>query len=119
MTHPIISVELIEWFELFFSYIIMAQLSYGFLVLILGATIIEYYEWGIFRPARTNFQKATNFFLKSIIGIGPYFYYRYSNYSFLKSKIYYMGTLISMVILGFFLIGCIRVIGKILVGTLR
>ncbi|MDV2886667.1 hypothetical protein RYX45_15855 [Alkalihalophilus pseudofirmus] len=110
-----LSEGVIEWFELFFSYIIMAQLSYGFLVLILGATIIEYYEWGIFRPAETKFQKATNFFLKSIIGIGPYFYHRFSKYRVLKSKLYYLITLIGLTVLGLILIGVIRLIGRTIV----
>ncbi|MDV2685752.1 hypothetical protein RYX56_15405 [Alkalihalophilus lindianensis] len=56
---------------------ILSQVAYATLVFILGFIMVDYYEWGVFRPAETWFQKLTNGIMKSLFGLGPYFYQRY------------------------------------------
>ncbi|MEC2072296.1 hypothetical protein [Alkalihalophilus marmarensis] len=75
---------------------ILSQISYAFLVLILGSIIVEYYEWGVFRPAETKFQKFTNFIMKGMFGAGFYFYHKYSKHNWLTAKILYTITFIGM-----------------------
>ncbi|MEC2072300.1 hypothetical protein [Alkalihalophilus marmarensis] len=88
--------QYIEYTEYLVAMIFVAQTGFGFAVLILGRVMVEYYEWGIFNPPETWFQKSTNFFMKGTIGVGPYLYHRLYHYRWFVGKVLY--TLIYLVL---------------------
>ncbi|WP_368505737.1 hypothetical protein AB3N04_09135 [Alkalihalophilus sp. As8PL] len=97
---------------------ILTQISYAFLVLILGSVIVEYYEWGVFRPAETGFQKLTNAIMKGFFGIGPYFYKRYKKHNWLTAKVLYFFTFIGICIGAFVAYGLLWLVLRTIVKVL-
>jgi hypothetical protein len=71
---------------------IASQFGFGFGVLLLGKFLVEYYEWGIFEPPETRFQKSTNFFMKATVGGGPYFFNRFKKHNWFIAKLIYIIT---------------------------
>ncbi|WP_338778728.1 hypothetical protein [Metabacillus sp. FJAT-52054] len=79
-----------------------AQCSYCFSLLLIGNTLLDYYEWGIFEKPKHWLPKTTNFILKGIFGLGPYLYKRLQHHSWLFRKlIFFIWT--NLVVAGSFL----------------
>ncbi|MDV2685751.1 hypothetical protein RYX56_15400 [Alkalihalophilus lindianensis] len=91
-----LSDQIIEYIEIFIAMVFVAQFGFGIALLVLGKVMMEYYEWGIFRPATNWFQKSTNLFMKGTIGAGPYFYARLIKYPWIITKLLFAITLIFM-----------------------
>ncbi|MEC2072299.1 hypothetical protein [Alkalihalophilus marmarensis] len=102
--------DIASFIENLYGLIMASQFGFGFGVLLLGKFLVEYYEWGIFEPPETRFQKSTNFFMKATVGGGPYIYNKYRKYSWLTSRFLYIVTYILAAIaaiIGYFILDII------------
>ncbi|WP_226679032.1 hypothetical protein [Mesobacillus jeotgali] len=77
----------------------IAQISYSFLILILGNVMMEYYEWGTYESPSTVYQKTVNFIMGFLlIGVGPYIYKRLLKHPWWKRKLYMLGSVLVLFI---------------------
>ncbi|RBP02499.1 hypothetical protein [Rossellomorea aquimaris] len=79
--------------------ILLTQLGYGFLILLLGKTMVDFYTISIYEKPNNSFQKATNFFQKSTIGFGYFIYTKVSKFNWIVSKFLLLVCLIIQAIL--------------------
>ncbi|KMJ55525.1 hypothetical protein AB685_26805 [Bacillus sp. LL01] len=91
-----LSDQMIEYIEIFIAMVFVGQFAFGITLLALGKVMMEYYEWGIFRPATNWFQKSTNFFMKGCFGVGPYFYAKLMRYPWIITKLLFAIILLLM-----------------------
>ncbi|AZB44619.1 hypothetical protein CEF21_21300 [Bacillus sp. FJAT-42376] len=77
----------------FILILLVSQNAYAFTLIIMGNTLLDYYEWGIFENPKHWFPKLTNFVLKFLFGMGPYFYKKFhqQDHSWLMRKALYIG----------------------------
>lgn len=86
----------VEIIEGLIASILGIQIVYGLSILILGRTMVDYYEWGTFRKPETGFQKIVNFFSAAIFGSSYYIYKRLERFKWWKRKLYLLLILILM-----------------------
>ncbi|AZB44618.1 hypothetical protein CEF21_21295 [Bacillus sp. FJAT-42376] len=85
-----ISNSLIKIIELSMLAVLAGQFGYAFAILILGKAQVEYFESGIFNHSNNIFHKIINFILYSIVGLGPFLYYKSQKDSWILSKFLYI-----------------------------
>ncbi|KZZ85085.1 hypothetical protein AS29_008535 [Bacillus sp. SJS] len=102
-----ISTGLIKIIELCMLAILAGQFGYAFAIFILGRVQIEYFEWGIFKNSNNIFHKFINFFLYSIVGLGPFLFYKSQKQSWILSKLLYILYLILVGIIAIILFNVI------------
>ncbi|WNF22704.1 hypothetical protein [Mesobacillus jeotgali] len=76
------------------------QIGYSISVLLIGNTMIEYYEWGIFENPSTSYEKIINTLLMVTVGVGPFVYKKLNKYNWLIRKILMLAFLVLFVIIG-------------------
>ncbi|MCA0970758.1 hypothetical protein LCM20_09170 [Halobacillus litoralis] len=81
------SAVIIEYFIMVVMYILSIQVLYGFSILLLGSVMTDYFEWGIFEPPETLFQRVTNIIMIGLIGSGFYINRRLMKYGWFKRKL--------------------------------
>ncbi|OLS36346.1 hypothetical protein BTR22_12655 [Alkalihalophilus pseudofirmus] len=89
--------EIITFIDNLLLMLIASHFGFGLGIVVVGKLLVDYYEWGIFTPPETKFQKTTNIFMRSIVGLGPYIYNRFKKYNWLVAKLLYI---VSYLILG-------------------
>lgn len=90
--------ETTEIIKSIIALLLTSQCAYAFALLIVGNTLLEYYEWGIFEKPKHWVPKTTNFILKFIFGIGPFLYKKLNHHSWLAKKALFLLCFIGMVI---------------------
>ncbi|AZB44615.1 hypothetical protein CEF21_21280 [Bacillus sp. FJAT-42376] len=83
----------IEIIQVIVLILLVSQNAYAFTLIIMGNILLEYYQWGIFENPKHWFPKTTNFILRFLFGIGPYFYKKLHNQerSWFSRKALYLG----------------------------
>jgi hypothetical protein len=76
----------------------IVQISYSFLILVLGNVMMEYYEWGTYEGPATAYQKTVNFIMGFLMGVGPYIYKKLLIHPWWKRKLYMLGFVLAMTI---------------------
>lgn len=76
----------------------IVQITYSFLLLLLGNVMMEYYEWGTYEKPSTYYQKIVNFIMGFLIGVGPYIYKKLLKHPWWKRKLYMLGSVLAMFI---------------------
>lgn len=73
------------------SVFIGTQLAYGIVVFFLGNTIMYFYDLCMFDPPEKGYQKVSNAFFNSLVGIGPifYIYLEKKGYNWIVRKLLY------------------------------
>lgn len=107
--------SIVEFVKILIALILIAQVAYGFTILLLEKTMLGYYEISIFEPPENTFQKITNFFQRVTIGSGYYVYTKIGKYNWFVRKILYLFILIVQGILSILLFQIIALIFEILV----
>ncbi|PLT35018.1 hypothetical protein CUU64_06405 [Bacillus sp. V5-8f] len=97
-------------FVLYIKYIgivlMCTQLGYASAILVLGKTMLEYYEWGYFKKTENLFQRLTNIFLDVTAGSGYYIYKALLRFPWIVRKllfllIYGIAIFVGMVVVAF------------------
>lgn len=89
------TLETMELIEGLLSYYLGIQVIFSILVFLLGRTMLDIYETGVYENPKTTFRRTLTFVTNAFIGIGPYLNKKFLKYSFLKRKFF---MLISIVI---------------------
>ncbi|MDV2886666.1 hypothetical protein RYX45_15850 [Alkalihalophilus pseudofirmus] len=95
--------EIITFIDNLLLMLIASHFGFGLGIMFVGKLLVDYYEWGIFDPPETKFQKATNIFMRSIVGLCPYLYNRYKKYNWLVAKLLYIVSYLLLGILALIL----------------
>ncbi|RSD27004.1 hypothetical protein [Mesobacillus subterraneus] len=69
----------------------ITQVTFSFLVLVLGDLMVEYYEWGTYEQPSNGYQKTVNATMGFLIGAGPFVYKILLKYPWWKRKLFMMG----------------------------
>ncbi|MFS8187421.1 hypothetical protein [Rossellomorea marisflavi] len=112
---PLILYMTVEFIKILIALILIAQVAYGFTILLLEKTMLGYYELSIFNPPENWFQKSTNAFQKVTIGSGYYVYTKIGKYNWFVRKVLYLMILILQVVTSIILFQIIALIFEILV----
>ncbi|ALC90589.1 hypothetical protein AM500_12930 [Bacillus sp. FJAT-18017] len=73
------------------------QWTYALAVLLLGSTMVDYYDWGTWENPENALQKIITFIMAFFVGAGPYVYklFRFKKkYNWLTWRLAFLGVLI-------------------------
>ncbi|CAH0347268.1 hypothetical protein [Bacillus sp. CECT 9360] len=86
--------DFLYYFETFYLIFVGAQFAYAVTILLLGETMMEYFEWGYYEIPESKGEKVINFVSNALFGFGYHFYKRLRKYNWFLRKIYFFGILI-------------------------
>ncbi len=84
---------------LFLLWFFTLQATYGFLILLTGRLMMDYFEWAVYEKPDTTYQKVVNFIMYFMIGSGPYIYSRLEKYNWFLRKLLMVLALIAQIII--------------------
>ena len=91
-------------FDFGYGIIVGTQIAYAFTLLILWETMLNYYEWGYFKEAKTKwYLKIPNAYLFILMGYGYWAGKRLSHYNWIKKRIFLMGYILLLIVVSIIL----------------
>jgi hypothetical protein len=103
--------DIIAFIDNLLLMLVASHFGFGLGILFVGKLLVDYYEWGIFDPPETKFQKITNIFMRSIVGLCPFLYNRFKSYNWLVAKLLYI---VSYLLLGVVALVLYQIISRLL-----
>lgn len=94
---------IIEFMKYVLIAILLTQLGFGFLILLLGNTMVDFYRVSIYENPENPIQKMSNFFQKTTIGLGYFIYSKLSKFHWILEKGLLLGCLVIQAILSIIL----------------
>jgi hypothetical protein len=94
---------IIEFTKYVLIAILLTQLGFGFLILLLGNTMVDFYRVSIYENPENPIQKMSNFFQKTTIGLGYFIYTKLSKFNWILKKGLLLGCLVIQAILSIIL----------------
>jgi hypothetical protein len=85
---------IIEFMKYVLIAILLTQLGFGFLILLLGNTMVDFYRVSIYENPENPIQKMSNFFQKITIGLGYFIYSKLSKFHWILKKGLLLGCLV-------------------------
>ncbi|MGF3104512.1 hypothetical protein [Rossellomorea sp. DUT-2] len=94
---------IIEFMKYVLIAILLTQLGFGFLILLLGNTMVDFYSVSIYENPENLIQKMSNFFQKTTIGLGYFIYTKLSKFHWILKKGLLLGCLVIQAIVSILL----------------
>ncbi|MCM3181068.1 hypothetical protein AB1L05_23725 [Cytobacillus horneckiae] len=88
------SLVILEAIKTILAYLLSIQIMYGFLILILGNVMSNFYSAAIFQEPSNVFQKSSNVFMALTIGSGYMINLKLMKYSWFIRKVLFLLALI-------------------------
>ncbi|MDT9025700.1 hypothetical protein RSX31_12035 [Rossellomorea sp. YC4-1] len=85
---------IIEFMKYVLIAISLTQLGFGFLILLLGNTMVNFYRVSIYENPENSIQKMSNFFQKTTIWLGYFIYTKLSKFNWILKKSLLLGCLV-------------------------
>ncbi len=94
---------IIEFMKYVLIAILLTQLGFGFSILLLGNTMVDFYRVSIYENPENPIMKMSNFFQKTTIGLCYFIYTKLSKFNWILKKGLLLGCLVIQAIVSIIL----------------